>query len=136
VASSPAAATALQKAPPAVDPTALRAELAQAESELAVLQGETPMIRVAVDAQIIGEVISAWTGIPVGKMMKDEISTVLSLPAFLGQRVIGQMHALEIIASASPPRALVSTTPKSPSAIFMLVGPKRGREDRNRACPL
>ncbi|MGH9344625.1 MAG: AAA family ATPase, partial [Terriglobia bacterium] len=78
-----------------VDPAALRAELRKAETALAALQGETPMMRVAVDAQIVGEVISAWTGIPVGKMMKDDISTVLLLPSLLGKRVIGQMHALE-----------------------------------------
>ncbi len=122
-ASSPATATAVAEAPPAVDTTALRAELAQAESELAALQGETPMIRVAVDAQIIGEVISAWTGIPVGKMMKDEISTVLSLPAFLGQRVIGQMHALEIIGQRISTSRARLDDPQKPIGIFMLVGP-------------
>src|SRR5439155_13030299 len=91
-------AAEVAEAPNALDSAALRAQLVKAETDLSALQGETPMIRVAVDSQIIGEVISAWTGIPVGKMMKDEISTVLSLPLSLGQRVIGQMHALEIIA--------------------------------------
>ena len=122
-ASSPATATAVVEAPPAVDLSALRLELAQAESDLAALQGETPMIRVAVDAQIIGEVISAWTGIPVGKMMKDEISTVLSLPAFLGQRVIGQMHALEIIGQRISTSRARLDDPNKPVGIFMLVGP-------------
>ncbi len=55
------------------------------------------MMRVSVDGQIVGEVISAWTGIPVGKMLKDEISTVLSLSSLLANRVIGQSHALEVI---------------------------------------
>jgi type VI secretion system protein VasG len=122
-ASSPATATALAEAPPAVDLSAARTELAQAESDLAALQGEAPMIRVAVDAQIIGEVISAWTGIPVGKMMKDEISTVLSLPAFLGQRVIGQMHALEIIGQRISTSRARLDDPNKPIGIFMLVGP-------------
>ena len=121
--SSPATATAVAEAPPAVDLSAARTELAQAESDLAALQGETPMIRVAVDAQIIGEVISAWTGIPVGKMMKDEISTVLSLPAFLGQRVIGQMHALEIIGQRISTSRARLDDPNKPIGIFMLVGP-------------
>jgi type VI secretion system protein VasG len=121
--SSPATATAVAGAPPAVDLSAARTELAQAESDLAALQGETPMIRVAVDAQIIGEVISAWTGIPVGKMMKDEISTVLSLPAFLGQRVIGQMHALEIIGQRISTSRARLDDPNKPIGIFMLVGP-------------
>ena len=98
-------------------------QLAQAESELAALQGETPMIRVAVDAQIVGEVISAWTGIPVGKMMKDEISTVLSLPKFLGQRVIGQMHALEIISQRISTSRARLDDPNKPIGVFMLVGP-------------
>ncbi|MGC2371024.1 MAG: type VI secretion system ATPase TssH [Candidatus Sulfotelmatobacter sp.] len=116
-------ATAVAEAPPAVDLNAARAELAQAESDLAALQGETPMIRVAVDAQIIGEVISAWTGIPAGKMMKDEISTVLSLPTLLGQRVIGQLHALEIIGQRISTSRARLDDPNKPIGIFMLVGP-------------
>jgi type VI secretion system protein VasG len=81
------------------------------------------MIRVAVDAQIVGEVISAWTGIPVGKMMKDEISTVLSLPSFLGQRVIGQLHALEIISQRISTSRARLDDPNKPIGVFMLVGP-------------
>src|ERR1700674_4103109 len=81
------------------------------------------MIRVAVDAQIIGKVISAWTGIPVGKMMKDEISTVLSLPTFLGQRVIGQLHALEIISQRISTSRARLDDPNKPIGVFMLVGP-------------
>lgn len=106
-----------------VDPAALRAELRKVETELAALQGESPMMRVAVDAQIVGEVISAWTGIPVGKMMKDEISTVLSLPSLLGKRVIGQMHALDAISQrVSSSRARLDD-PNKPVGVFMLVGP-------------
>jgi type VI secretion system protein VasG len=120
---STATATAVQEAAKPVDPAELRAKLAQAETELAALQGETPMIRVAVDAQIVGEVISAWTGIPVGKMMKDEISTVLSLPAFLGQRVIGQNHALGIISQRISTARARLDDPNKPIGVFMLVGP-------------
>ena len=121
-ASSSATATAVE-APSAVDVAAARAKLAQAEADLAALQGESPMIRVAVDAQIIGEVISAWTGIPAGKMMKDEISTVLSLPSFLGQRVIGQLHALEIISQRISTARARLDDPNKPIGVFMLVGP-------------
>ena len=63
------------------------------------MQGEKPLMRVCVDEQIVGEVISDWTGIPVGKMVKDEIATVLNLEQHLGARVIGQNHALAISAS-------------------------------------
>jgi type VI secretion system protein VasG len=116
-------ATTAEAASGEPDPTALRAELAKTEGELSALQGETPMIRVAVDAQIVSEVISAWTGIPVGKMMKDEISTVLSLPALLGQRVIGQMHALEIISQRISTSRARLDDPNKPIGVFMLVGP-------------
>jgi type VI secretion system protein VasG len=118
-----ATATAVAEAPNAADPAAMRAQLAQAEADLAALQGESPMIRVAVDAQVVGEVISAWTGIPLGKMMKDEISTVLSLPTFLGQRVIGQMHALEIISQRISTARARLDDPNKPIGVFMLVGP-------------
>jgi type VI secretion system protein VasG len=118
------AATATIEAPKtAIDPGALRSELVKAESELAALQGETPMIRVAVDGQIIGEVISAWTGIPAGKMVKDEIATVLSLPSLLGQRVIGQMHALELISQRISTARARLDDPNKPIGVFMLVGP-------------
>ncbi|MGD1078685.1 MAG: type VI secretion system ATPase TssH [Candidatus Sulfotelmatobacter sp.] len=123
VATSSATATAVEEAPKTLDVAAVRAQLAQAEAELAALQGETPMIRVAVDAQIVGEVISAWTGIPVGKMMKDEISTVLSLPSFLGQRVIGQLHALEVISQRISTSRARLDDPNKPIGVFMLVGP-------------
>ena len=56
------------------------------------------MFPVPADGQTIGEVISGWTGIPVGKMLKDEIATVLTLEKHLQARVIGQNHALEQIA--------------------------------------
>src|SRR5271170_5647593 len=75
---------------------ALKSELQALEGQLAALQGETGLIRVCVDAQIVGEVLSAWTGIPAGKMLKDEITTVLALQEHLGRRVIGQDHAMGI----------------------------------------
>lgn len=114
---------AVAEAPATTDLSAIRTELANAEADLARLQGETPMIRVAVDAQIVGEVISAWTGIPVGKMMKDEISTVLSLSSLLGQRVIGQMHALDLIAQRISTSRARLDDPGKPVGVFMLVGP-------------
>jgi len=122
-ASASGAATVTAEAPKSLDRGAARAELAQAEADLAALQGETPMIRVAVDAQIIGEVVAAWTGIPVGKMMRNEISTVLALPSFLGQRVIGQMHALETIGERISTSRARLDDPNKPIGIFMLVGP-------------
>ncbi len=126
-ATSPAgvpAASAAQLAPaPAEDSAARRTELSKLEADLAALQGESPMMRVAVDAQIVGEVLSAWTGIPVGKMLKDEISTVLSLSSLLGKRVIGQAHALDIIAQRIQTSRAALDDPSKPIGVFMLVGP-------------
>src|SRR2546425_466417 len=108
---------------PAVDADALRKELAALNAELEAMQGETPMIRVAVDSQIVGEVISGWTGIPVGKMLKDEIATVLALESHLGGRVIGQSHALEAISRRIRTAKARLDDPSKPIGVFLLVGP-------------
>ena len=122
---APAATGAATAAAPAPAPNveAMRAELVKLDVELAALQGETPMMRVAVDAQIVGEVISAWTGIPVGKMLKDEISTVLTLSDHLGKRVIGQTHALDIIGQRIQTSRASLDDPNRPIGVFMLIGP-------------
>ena len=118
-----APAAAVVAVPPAPDPEQLRAQLAGLNDELAVMQGETPLLRVCVDAQIIGEVVSAWTGIPVGKMLKDEIATVLKLEQHLGARVIGQDHALAGISQRVRTARAGLDDPGKPVGVFLLVGP-------------
>jgi type VI secretion system protein VasG len=110
-------------AKPAVDTDALRAELARLNGDLEAIQGETPLIRVCVDSQIVGEVISAWTGIPTGKMLKDEIQSVLSLDQHLGNRVIGQSHALGAISERIRTSRASLEDPNKPIGVFLLVGP-------------
>ncbi|MEP6832018.1 MAG: type VI secretion system ATPase TssH, partial [Gemmatimonas sp.] len=110
-------------APGVVDAPKLRAELTALNAELAALQGETPLVRGFVDASIIGEVISGWTGIPVGKMMRDELSTMLELETHLGARVIGQDHALLDIARRVRTSKAGIEDPDKPKGVFMLVGP-------------
>jgi type VI secretion system protein VasG len=118
------AATGAAPAPqPPATPAELRAELTRLDAELSALQGEAPLMGVSVDGQIVGEVISAWTGIPVGKMLKDEISTVLKLPALLGARVIGQLHALDIISQRISTSRARLDDPNKPIGVFMLIGP-------------
>ena len=73
-------------------------ELLRLQEQLTKLQGETPLVHPVVDRQAVADVVSGWTGIPVGKMVLDEIKTVLSLQEKLEERVIGQSHALEAIA--------------------------------------
>ncbi|HTQ60598.1 MAG TPA: type VI secretion system ATPase TssH [Candidatus Solibacter sp.] len=110
-------------AQPATDSAALRAELEKLNAELDALQGDSPLMRVCVDTQIVGEVISAWTGIPVGKMQQDEINTVLKLKDLMAARVIGQNHALEAIAQRISTNRAGMDDPVKPVGVFMLVGP-------------
>jgi type VI secretion system protein VasG len=107
----------------AAAPGETQKELAILEAELDALQGERGMIRVSVDAQIVGEVISAWTGIPLGKMVKDEIATVLTLDEHLKKRVIGQDHALSAIAQRIITSRANLDDPVKPVGVFLLVGP-------------
>ncbi|MEO8050712.1 MAG: type VI secretion system ATPase TssH [Acidobacteriota bacterium] len=108
---------------PAKERETHRAELDTLTTELVALQGENPLMQVCVDGQMISEVISAWTGIPAGKMLKDEISTVLTLEAVLGGRVIGQSHALEQISERIRTSKASLEDPSKPIGVFMLVGP-------------
>ena len=101
----------------------MRAQLAALNSDLDTLQAEKPLIRVCVDAQIVGEVISGWTGIPVGKMLKDEVGIVLKLEDHLGRRVIGQGHALEAISQRIRTSRASLDDPNKPVGVFLLVGP-------------
>jgi type VI secretion system protein VasG len=101
----------------------LQAELARLPGELSRLQGEQPLMQVCVDGQTIAEVISGWTGIPVGKMVKDEIRTVLSLRELLEKRVIGQSHALEAIGQRIRTARARLEDPRRPIGVFLLVGP-------------
>ena len=108
---------------PAPDPDALRAELAGLNAELEQLQGENPLMRVCVDAQIVGEVVAAWTGIPIGKMLRDEMQSILKLESHLGRRVIGQDHALGMLSERIRTSKAGLEDPGKPIGVFLLVGP-------------
>lgn len=110
-------------AQPAPDPQALKAELATLNKELEAVQGEEPLMQVCVNGEIVGEVLSAWTGIPVGKMLSDEVQTIIDLPKHLGKRVIGQDHAMEIISQRIRASRAALDDPNKPVGVFMLVGP-------------
>jgi type VI secretion system protein VasG len=101
----------------------LQAEIARLNAELTKVQGESPLMQVCVDGQTIAEVVSGWTGIPVGKMVKDEIRTVLSLKELLEKRVIGQSHALEAIGQRIRTARARLEDPRRPIGVFLLVGP-------------
>ncbi|MEE8240330.1 MAG: type VI secretion system ATPase TssH [Nitrospirales bacterium] len=101
----------------------LQADLARLNGELAQIQGETPLMQACVDGQAVAEVVSAWTGIPVGRMVKDEIKTVLSLKELLERRVIGQSHALEAITQRLRTARAKLEDPRRPIGVFLLIGP-------------
>jgi type VI secretion system protein VasG len=101
----------------------LRDELRGLEKELRSLQGEKPMLHVCVEPQTIAEVVSAWTGIPVGKMLTDEIKTVMSLKVKMEERSIGQSHALDLISQRIRTARANLTDPRRPIGVFMMVGP-------------
>jgi type VI secretion system protein VasG len=116
-------ATATAPAVGSIDLDGLKADLASLNSELDQLQGETPLMRVCVDSQVVGEVISGWTGIPLGKMATDEIQAVLQLEKQMGARVIGQDHALGAISERLRISKANLEDPNKPIGVFMLVGP-------------
>jgi len=107
---------------PAEDLPALKKELAQAMAELRALQGEEPLVHPVVDGQAVAEVVATWTGIPVGRMVSDEIKTVLALKDRLMERVVGQDHALDAIAQAIRTSRAGLTDPRKPIGVFLMAG--------------
>ncbi|MEW8334852.1 MAG: type VI secretion system ATPase TssH [Candidatus Thiodiazotropha sp.] len=97
--------------------------LAELKSKLSDLQGESPLILPSVDAQAVASVVGDWTGIPVGRMVKNEIETILNLSDTLAKRVIGQDHALEMIARRIQTSRANLDNPNKPIGVFMLCGP-------------
>jgi type VI secretion system protein VasG len=87
------------------------------------LQGETPLLQPCVDAQAISQIISAWTGIPVGRMVKDEINTILGLQEHLEKRVVGQSHALQAMSQRLRTARARLEDPRRPIGVFLFVGP-------------
>lgn len=99
------------------------AELKALQEQLAAIQGEEPLILVRVDEQAVAKVVEDWTGIPVGRMVKDEVQAILTLEQTLGKRVVGQDHALAIIARRMQTSRAGLENPNKPIGVFMLSGP-------------
>ncbi|MCX9156613.1 type VI secretion system ATPase TssH [Niveibacterium sp. 24ML] len=92
------------------------------QAQLTTLQGETPLILPTVDYQAVASVVGDWTGIPVGRMARNEVETVLNLAKTLGERVIGQDHAMEMIAKRIQTSRAGLDNPQKPIGVFMLAG--------------
>ena len=104
------------------DKDELRVKLAAAASSLHTLQGEEPLIYPVVDGQAVAEVVAGWTGIPAGRMQSNEIRTVLNLQDVMGQRIVGQPHALDAVAQAIRTSRAGLTDPRKPIGVFLMVG--------------
>lgn len=100
-----------------------RERLQTLETELREVQQGEPLVQIAVTADIISEVVSGWTGIPTGRMLTDEIDTVMKMGQLLGERVIGQDHALQAVAQMIQTTHAGIEDPSKPTAVFLFVGP-------------
>ena len=119
------AAVADAEAAPVVDPLTreqLLADLTALQAKLQELQGESPLILPSVDAQAVASVVGDWTGIPVGRMVKNEIDNIIHLADNIEQRIIGQRHALDMIAKRVQTSRAGLDNPNKPIGVFMLAG--------------
>jgi type VI secretion system protein VasG len=107
--------------------------LAEALEARAEAQGDTPMVFGVVDADAVASIVGDWTGIPIGRMVKDEIASVLTIADQLKKRVVGQDHAMEAIAKRIQTSRAKLDNPNKPVGVFMLCGPSGRRQDRDRA---
>ena len=98
------------------------ASLSALQEELRGLQGDKPLILPSVDEQAVAAVVQDWTGIPVGRMVKDDIESVLKLAESLNRRVIGQGHAMEMVAKRIQTSRAKLDNPNKPVGVFMLCG--------------
>ncbi len=107
---------------PAEPNTELHTRLHDVQSRLAAVQGESPLILPIVDYQAVASVVADWTGIPVGRMARNELETVLNLATYLKKRIIGQDHALEMVAKRIQTSRAGLDNPSKPIGVFMLAG--------------
>ncbi|MGH8517160.1 MAG: AAA family ATPase, partial [Panacagrimonas sp.] len=96
--------------------------LRDVQARLHALQGESPLMLPTVDYQAVASVVGDWTGIPVGRMARNEIDTILKLPKLLAKRVIGQDHAMEMISKRIQTSRAGLDNPQKPIGVFMLAG--------------
>jgi type VI secretion system protein VasG len=99
------------------------AEARATEQELRALQGEAPMVPLQVDGATVAAVVAGWTGIPLGRMVKDEIDTVRQLHVQLGARVLGQPHAVAAVAQRVRTARANLDDPNKPKGVFLFAGP-------------
>jgi len=98
------------------------AQLRGLGERLRALQGEMPLVPVQVDGHTVAEIVAAWTGIPLGRMVKDEIRTVVNLQSMLDERILGQRHASGVVAQRVRTARANLDDPNKPKGVFLFVG--------------
>ncbi len=101
----------------------LRSQLAGAGEALSAIQADDPMVRIEVDPDVVGKVVSDWTGIPLGKIQRDQIQTIIDIDRRLGERIKGQDHAIAAISEVVRAAKSGIKNPEQPLGVFLLVGP-------------
>ncbi|MBV8401035.1 MAG: type VI secretion system ATPase TssH [Acetobacteraceae bacterium] len=108
--------------PQANERSDLLVQLKKLQGELHAVQGDRPLILPTVDHQAVATVVESWTGIPVGRMVKNEVESILKLADSLEQRIIGQRHALDMIARRIQTSRARLDNPNKPIGVFLLAG--------------
>ncbi len=106
-----------------IDEAGLKQQIRDELAELAGIQGDNPLIHYEVSPDVVGRVIADWTGIPLGKMVRDEAASVLTLADNLKQRIRGQDHAIDAIDRGVRAAKAGVNNPDTPLGVFLLVGP-------------
>jgi len=105
------------------DTASLQNHLNELDAALSELRGEQPLVQAEVNAAVIASIVANWTGIPVGQVLKDDVSAVMELPQRLSERVIGQDYALTCLSQNIQTARAGLADPQKPHGVFMLVGP-------------
>ena len=116
------AAEAAHAADDSAERDRVRGEMAGVRAELEALQGEAPLVFDVVDKNAVADVVATWTGIPVGRMVSDEIRTVLNMEALMGERIRGQAQAVSAIGRAMRSARAGLTDPRKPLGVFLMCG--------------
>ena len=103
--------------------TELKNQIGKVSTELQAIQGSSPLVRIEVDPDVVAKVVSDWTGIPLGKVLRDQAQNIINLEANLGQRIKGQDDALKIMSQVIRAAKAGLKDPQQPLGVFLLVGP-------------
>jgi type VI secretion system protein VasG len=101
----------------------LKAQIAKVSGELEALQGDTPLVKIEVDPDVVSKVVSDWTGIPLGNVMRDDALNIIKLDENLKSRIKGQDEAISVITQVLKSAKAGVKDPNQPLGVFLLVGP-------------